>query len=332
VIQPERLPPEDLEVLIGETSDRLGIDSRFIEKDYWVVQVIRALSAPIAGVRPVLKGGTSLSKGWALTRRFSEDVDISLALLEDGLSRNARNRALKGAAAYVAAALGLLEGTDPGTWGLEGTQAGTGVYRNVRYRYGELLPVPGGAGPVLSRGVLLEMAIRGAGDVQWEIASIEPYVAVTARELDPGFTSSDLEAVAMPVLRRERTLFEKIAHVHQVVLRHPESDTEHRLRQIGRHYYDIHSLLGDEATLRILRQPGTAARLSQEADALSQKAGFPYVPRPEGGFGASPAFDPDHPAMSIVRPSYGIALQLVFGEAPSFEECLDRVREHSELL
>lgn len=330
--QRSRLEPADLEVLIAQTSDRLGIDARFIEKDYWVVAVIRSLSVPVAGVTPVLKGGTSLSKAWNLTQRFSEDVDISLVLSDQSMSKGARDRALKQVAQHVAAALELTEGTGPGTWGLEGTQSGRGVYRNVRYRFEELLPLPGAGPSPISQGVLLETALRDPDDVHREMATIEPFVAATARELDPDFTSPDLEPFAMPVLRRERTLFEKIAHVHQVVSRYPEGDTERRLRQIGRHYYDIYSLLGDEITLQRLQMPGAPRRLTGQADALSRKAGFPYVPRPVGGFADSPAFDLGLPAMEVVRPSYETALRLVFGDAPSLEDCLARVHEHADIL
>lgn len=202
----------------------------------------------------------------------------------------------------------------------------------MRYRFEELLPHPGTGPSPISQGVLLEMAIHDTGDLHWEIATIEPFVATTARELDPNFTSPDLDAVAMPVLRRERTLFEKIAHVHQIVSRYPDGETERRLRQIGRHYYDIHSLLGDDVTLGRLKEPDAAFRLTEEADALSQMAGYPYVPRPASGFADSPAFDPHHLAMAIVRPSYETALRLVFGDAPSFDDCLARVHEHVDIL
>lgn len=48
-----------------------------LEKDIWVVSVIRILfSAPFAGSL-VFKGGTSLSKAWAAIDRFSEDVDVT---------------------------------------------------------------------------------------------------------------------------------------------------------------------------------------------------------------------------------------------------------------
>jgi predicted nucleotidyltransferase component of viral defense system len=46
-----------------------------IEKDYYVTEALRIIAAR-HGDRVLLKGGTSLSKGWHLIRRFSEDVDV----------------------------------------------------------------------------------------------------------------------------------------------------------------------------------------------------------------------------------------------------------------
>lgn len=48
------------------------------EKDWWVVQVIRALFSSQYGDDISFKGGTSLSKGWGLIERFSEDIDIAI--------------------------------------------------------------------------------------------------------------------------------------------------------------------------------------------------------------------------------------------------------------
>lgn len=42
------------------------------------------------GVRPVFSGGTSLSKGFGLIRRFSEDLDFRMTLPAGGLSRAGR--------------------------------------------------------------------------------------------------------------------------------------------------------------------------------------------------------------------------------------------------
>jgi hypothetical protein len=65
-----------------ETLDQVqrvtGINVKAIEKDWWVTLVLKALfQTPMAG-HFMFKGGTSLSKGWKLIPRFSEDIDIAL--------------------------------------------------------------------------------------------------------------------------------------------------------------------------------------------------------------------------------------------------------------
>ena len=71
------LPPEDrldaLEVVVSKS----GKPAHLLEKDIWVVWTLRALfDSPFAG-NLVLKGGTSLSKGYQVIDRFSEDIDVT---------------------------------------------------------------------------------------------------------------------------------------------------------------------------------------------------------------------------------------------------------------
>lgn len=49
-----------------------------IEKDWWVCVVLKALSMSQYSNLYSFKGGTSLSKGWKLIERFSEDIDIAI--------------------------------------------------------------------------------------------------------------------------------------------------------------------------------------------------------------------------------------------------------------
>lgn len=49
-----------------------------VEKDWWVTMVLGALSKTQYAGLMSFKGGTSLSKGWQLIERFSEDADIAL--------------------------------------------------------------------------------------------------------------------------------------------------------------------------------------------------------------------------------------------------------------
>src|SRR6266545_1522675 len=67
-----------------------------IEKDYYVTETLRIIAAA-AGDKIIFKGGTSLSKGWNLIQRFSEDIDIFLdpAAFEPALGKRAIDRELK---------------------------------------------------------------------------------------------------------------------------------------------------------------------------------------------------------------------------------------------
>jgi Nucleotidyl transferase AbiEii toxin, Type IV TA system len=51
-----------------------GIDPALVEKDYWIMHCLYGLQQ--LGMRFELKGGTSLSKGYSIIHRFSEDIDI----------------------------------------------------------------------------------------------------------------------------------------------------------------------------------------------------------------------------------------------------------------
>ncbi len=63
---------------IRATSQYLQINEIFIEKDYWITYILSNLSQSRFADQTVFKGGTSLSKGFALIERFSEDVDIAI--------------------------------------------------------------------------------------------------------------------------------------------------------------------------------------------------------------------------------------------------------------
>lgn len=59
-------------------SQHLDIKLEFVEKDYWIILVLSRLAKSKYVDESVFKGGTSLSKGYNLIERFSEDVDIAI--------------------------------------------------------------------------------------------------------------------------------------------------------------------------------------------------------------------------------------------------------------
>lgn len=63
---------------IALTAIELKINPLFIEKDYWITLVLSRLAKSKYVDESVFKGGTSLSKGYNLIERFSEDIDIAI--------------------------------------------------------------------------------------------------------------------------------------------------------------------------------------------------------------------------------------------------------------
>ncbi len=57
-------------------ADQRGLSEPLVEKDYWITHTLWALAE--AKLTVSLKGGTSLSKGFGLIQRFSEDLDVKI--------------------------------------------------------------------------------------------------------------------------------------------------------------------------------------------------------------------------------------------------------------
>ncbi len=60
--------------LLNLIASNQNISPILVEKDYWIMHCLWGLKEE--GLRFELKGGTSLSKGFGIIKRFSEDIDI----------------------------------------------------------------------------------------------------------------------------------------------------------------------------------------------------------------------------------------------------------------
>jgi len=74
------LSAKERAAFVREASARLDVQPLIVEKDFWVCWMLQQIfqSSP-AGAHLVFKGGTSLSKVFGAIKRFSEDIDLSIA-------------------------------------------------------------------------------------------------------------------------------------------------------------------------------------------------------------------------------------------------------------
>lgn len=85
-----------------------GVNQVAIEKDWWVTVTLKALFQTDCRNFLIFKGGTSLSKGFNIIERFSEDIDLAISHSFFGIektSKSQREKLRKMAREYIHATL-----------------------------------------------------------------------------------------------------------------------------------------------------------------------------------------------------------------------------------
>jgi hypothetical protein len=80
----------DFDQLLAVVANDRGLDTILVEKDYWIMHGLWGLQAK--GFVFELKGGTSLSKGFGVIHRFSEDIDLRIEPPADMDVKTGRNQ------------------------------------------------------------------------------------------------------------------------------------------------------------------------------------------------------------------------------------------------
>lgn len=185
--------------------------------------------------------------------------------------------------------------------------------------------------PSLKEGVLLELGSRGGTQpsASHRYRSLIADHAITALGDDESawyeFASFDVN-----VLPPERTLFEKLAAVHDAASHNDVA----ALLKYGRHFYDIHRLVENEQIAGVLERLSSADK-QQLIDDIGQQsiaAGFPSTMRSADGYVSSPTFDPEHSSRAAIETGYNAAQQLIYGELISLDEIVASVHRLRELL
>ena len=304
-------------------AERLDISATGVEKDYWVSEVLRVLVASFPDDF-VFKGGTSLSKGYGIIERFSEDIDM--LVLPGDRGRGAVDKLMKAMGEAAAAGVG---GEATGVGGAE-----SGRHRSFAVSY----PATRKRTALIATSVLLEMGVRRGRHPHERVAIgslLGEALAAAGNDLDE---YEDLAPFEVPVLHPARTLLEKLVHVHELSLPLIADDGQPPKPRSGRHFSDIHELLGDERVLRLLEDRHQTRAVIDSIDEITQKffGGTEGASaRPEGGFASSAAFDPATSASARCRVAYEATMpELYFGSdpLPTWDEICQRVADRAALL
>ena len=300
---------DDFPDLLRAAADSKNIRPAIVEKDYYLVRALQALQIEL-GDHFILKGGTSLSKGWDLLDRFSEDIDLLLRIDHEGkeISKGERERRLKKPVSVISNTEGFTEVKK-----LEST-AEKGVHRTAEFKYSSDVDLIEG----LSSTITLEMGVRG-GTTPVEKREIQSIVGKFAAAQNQTDLAEDLSSFTFEILGLQRTFVEKLFAIHAVYL-------ENHAQNKTRHYYDIYKLCEVDEVLNFV---GSAEYRDMVSDVKAHsEQHFPDTPLPENdSFAKSPAFAPTGKDRQALESNYKRERHLFFKEPPSLEVVLNVIGE-----
>ena len=307
--------------LLRQLAQQTGIASYLIEKDYWLMHGLWALQQQ--GWQFQLKGGTSLSKGFRIIQRFSEDIDLRIdppAALQVRSGKNqdkpAHIESRRQYFDWLAAEMGarLLPGFASVA---RDTEYDDSKYRGagIRLHY----PVRTDYLPGIKDGILLEAGFD-------DTAPNTPCL-ISSWALDAALGSPvqviDNRALDVPCYSPAYTFVEKLQTV----------STKFRLQQAAdpaasfpknflRHYYDLYCLLDYPEVLAFVGTPEYAARKQQR-----------FRGGDELNIARNPAFSLSDPVMRerYTRKYQETAGLYYAGQVP-FAAILARIAEHIDRL
>lgn len=261
--------------IFGETALRKGIPENAIEKDWWVVQTLSLLFSLNCAPYLIFKGGTSLSKGWNLIERFSEDVDLALDRefldFKGELTTRDIKNLRKASKKYIITTFtdelqdAFLEAgfSEVQVWAREFASSGQDPMI-VEIYYPKLTETDS----YLKPGILVEIGSRFLME-PFTLCSFCTMVA----ESFAGSPFSDAP-ITVPTASPERTFLEKIFLLHEEFQKPLENI---KIERMSRHHYDIEKLMHLEASVAVLQNAGLYQTIVEHRSKLTPLAEVDYT-------------------------------------------------------
>jgi Nucleotidyl transferase AbiEii toxin, Type IV TA system len=328
---------QEFEAAVRAAAEYHGILPELVRKDYWVTRVLRAIAGDGAHQGMVLfKGGTSLSKGWRLIERFSEDIDLLLTgpnfgpMPERVNDRVRQFRALK-ARIETETPLRLPAQNTVGRELWNFLYMRDDFHCNIRY------PLPGTAierGAINTEWVLVETGFRGG---------VQPHARRSLNSLIGEFVdtrpaakealaqyAADLAPFEMDLLKPERTFAEKLLLLHVAMSKGEEGAREVRTR----HYSDVAQLFARSDDVKNAISSGQMHDLFCAAAEVSNRFFNAAIDLNSMVLRESLALTPTPAQLRLLRANYESPLEraMYFKDSLPFDELMERVRSIRDSL
>lgn len=304
----------DFSQLIRIISEKEGIAPQLVEKDYWLMHCLWSLQNQ--GFIFELKGGTSLSKGWNIIERFSEDVDIKI-MPPKGMDvptgknqtkpahREKRNEFFAWlSSAIQISGISLIK---------RDAYFEDQHIRNcgLRLLYDSSFDLLG----ALKQGVLLEVGFDVTTPNEALDISSWAYNFAAQQSVEV----LDNRAKSVPCYFPEYTLIEKLSAISK---KYRQERKGKEIVNFTRHYYDVYQLL---AVPRVREFIGTPLYLKHKLDRFSKDD--------DQDISKNPAFSLTNLEIrKLYAERYANLAAFYYRGQPSFESILDRIQDFASKL
>lgn len=225
-----------------------GINQVAIEKDWWVTAVLKALFQTSCHESLIFKGGTSLSKGFNIIERFSEDIDLAINHSFFGIektSKSQRDKLRKTARKYIHETLSVQLDTNLKGMGITGYRIEN--VTQIQDRNGEWRPIDSDKDPTV-------ILLHYPSIVENTISYIPPRVKieVSCLSMDEPTENRTIHSLIEESFKGEdsgndclvRTVLPTRTFLEKLFLLAEEFQKENpRSERMSRHLYDIEKLM-----------------------------------------------------------------------------------------
>jgi predicted nucleotidyltransferase component of viral defense system len=299
---------QDFPALIRIVAEKMGIAPVLVEKDYWIMHCLYGLQQ--LGMPFELKGGTSLSKGYGIIHRFSEDIDIRIEPPADLQVYTSRNHDKK---KHIESRASFYEWLRANIHinGIQ-TVVRDHEFDDERLRSGGIrlhYPETTGMKSTLKEGILLEVGFD-------DVAPNEPR-DISSWAYDHAVASKvkiiDNRAQRAPCYHPGYTLVEKLQTVSTKYRKQQEAKTFPP--NFLRHYYDLYCLLGEASVQEFI---GTSNYFSHKEKRFRSE---------EQNLRVNEAFVLSDPEIKqTYSEHYNSNQTLYYNNRPTFDQILERIR------
>jgi predicted nucleotidyltransferase component of viral defense system len=323
-----KLNPEDRQEIFNEIFRQKNIIPIAIEKDWWVVQTLRLIFEMEMAESLVFKGGTSLSKGWGIIERFSEDIDLALDRRYLGftgdLSKNQVDKLRKASHKFIKeqffpALRGKFEeaGFVDISIDLPESIQSDKDPQTIEISYHSILPQ---VSEYIRPKVLIEIGSRSLHE-PFSQRPINSFVGAYFEGRPFADRPTDI-----PCVNVERTFLEKLFLLHEEFQKPHPSIRTHRL---SRHLYDLEKIMDSEYGKKALESPALYQEIVKHRSKLTRINGLDYSKHAPKYINPIP---PDITLKSWEADYKTMQSQMIYGDSLPFDELLSKLKALKEKI